>query len=385
MAHAHPLLFTVGPCVLLISLGQALSQPPTNLQPVDRGLATTQAGDAALWYDIRELGVEGRGWSDTATPYDRLPARAKGVVRDGVWGLSRDSAGLYVRFVTDATAISARWTLRSDSLAMTHMPATGVSGLDLYARQDGRWHWVGVGRPEKAPTNQEGLVGGLPKGPREFALYLPLYNGVESVQIGLPPEAALWRAPPWPIERAKPIVFYGTSITQGGCAARPGMAYPAIIGRHLDWPTINLGFSGNGQMEVEVAGFMAEIDAAAFVIDCLPNIGPEQVTERTAPVVTKLRAAHPDTPIVLVENIAYQAGAVIPGVRQGYGAKNGALRAEYGKLIATGVKGLYYVEGEQLLGDDGEATVDGTHPTDVGFLRIAAALEPVLRRALPSQ
>jgi len=385
MDHPRLMLLIVGTCVLPVSLGQALSQPPANLQPIDHSLATTQAGDATLWYDIRELGVEGRGWSDTASFYERLPGRAKGVVRDGVWWLSQNSAGMYVRFVTDATAVSARWTLRSTSLAMTHMPATGVSGLDLYARQDGKWHWVGVGRPEKSATNQEGLVGGLPKGPREFILYLPLYNGVESVQIGLPPEATLWRAPPWPVERAKPIVFYGTSITQGGCAARTGMAYPAIIGRHLDWPTINLGFSGNGQMEVEVARFMAEIDAAAFVLDCLPNISPEQVTERTAPVVAKLRAARPDTPIVLVESIAYQAGAVIPGVRQSYVAKNAALRAEYAKLVANGVEGLYCVEGEQLLGADGEATVDGTHPTDVGFLRIAAALEPVLRKALNAE
>jgi lysophospholipase L1-like esterase len=358
------------------------AQPPADLQPVDKGLATSHEGDKTLWFDIRELGVEGRGFSDTESFYDRLPARAKGVVRDGVWGLAHNSAGMSVRFVTDAASVAAEWTLRSGSLAMNHMPATGVSGLDLYARQDGTWHWVGVGRPEKAPTNQATLASGFTREPREFILYLPLYNGVESVRIGLPPEANLWRAQPHEGPRAKPVVFYGTSVTQGGCAARPGMAYPAIIGRHLDWPTINLGFSGNGQMEAEVAALMAEIDAAAYVLDCLPNISPQLVTERTAPVVKMLRDAHPGTPILLVENISYQAGAVLPGTRQAYESKNAALKVEYDRLTAAGATGLYYVPGGALLGDDGEATVDGTHPTDVGFLRIAAALEPVLRTAL---
>jgi lysophospholipase L1-like esterase len=284
-----------------------------------------------------------------------------------------------VRFVTDAATVCARWTLRFEPLAMDHMPATGVSGLDLYALADGRWHWVGVGRPIQFPTNEATLVADLPPGARELLLYLPLYNGVESVEIGLPPEATLHPAPPRPAGRARPIVFWGTSITQGGCAARPGMAYPALLGRRLDRPTINLGFSGNGQMEPEMATLIAELDAGAYVIDCLPNLDAGAVTGRTAPVVTTLRAAHPETPIVLVENIAYQAASVVPSMREAYRTKNAALRAQHERLMASGVKGLHYVPGETLLGEDGEATVDGAHPTDVGFLRIAQALEPALR------
>jgi lysophospholipase L1-like esterase len=289
---------------------------------------------------------------------------------------------MYVRFITDAGTISARWTLRFESLAMNHMPATGVSGLDLYGKENGQWHWVGVGRPEHSPTNQQALVGGLAPGTREYLLYLPLYNGVRSVQIGIAPSAKLFKAPPWPPEKAKPIFFYGTSITQGGCAARPGMAYPAIIGRRLDWPTINLGFSGNGQMEPEVGRFISELDSSVFVLDCLPNLSPALVTERTEPMVEALRKARPDTPIVLVENIAYQNGVLVPGNRQGYLTKNEALRAAYERLLAKGITNLYYVPGEKLLGEDGEATVDGTHPTDVGFLRIAEALTPALRGIL---
>jgi lysophospholipase L1-like esterase len=358
-----------------------------DLVAVDPQMATTQPGDNLLWYDIQELGVEGRGWSDTKEFYDRLPARAEGRVRPPVWDLSKHSAGLSVRFVTDAPTLAARWTLRFESLAMNHMPATGVSGLDLYGRElfpgpAGRWHWVGVGRPEKFPTNQQTLVSGLAPGTREYRLYLPLYNGVRAVQIGIPPGAKLFKAPPYPPGRARPILFYGTSITQGGCASRPGMAYPAILGRWLDRPTLNLGFSGNGQMEPEVVQLLAELDPCVYVIDCLPNLSPSLVTERTEPLVETLRRAHPETPIVLVENIVYQNAALVPGNRQGYRAKNEALRAAYGRLVAGGVQHLYCVPGDTLLGEDGEATVDGSHPTDVGFLRLAQALEPVLRAIL---
>jgi hypothetical protein len=343
--------------------------------------ALAQEAKEKVWTDVRTLTVEGQGWADTAAPFERFPARARGVVPDPVWGLSTNSAGIAVRFVTDATAISARWTLRSSGLAMNHMPATGMSGLDLYVRMPvdqqkppGQiWHWVAVGRPE-AQTNEVALIGGIPPGEHEFALYLPLYNGATSVELSVPEGAKLQKAP----ERGTPVVFYGTSLTQGGCASRPGMAYPAIIGRMLDRPTVNLGFSGNGQMHPPVVDLLAELDPAAYVIDCCPNMGPDLITERTAPLVHRLREAHPDTAIVLVENIEYQAAAFLPGTRNGYRAKNAAFRAQYEALVAEGVTGLTYVEGDPLFGDDGEATVDGTHATDLGFLRMAQALAPVL-------
>ncbi|MBM3500466.1 MAG: hypothetical protein FJX74_17550, partial [Armatimonadetes bacterium] len=142
------------------------------------------------WTDVRTLTVEGQGWTGTEAPFDRFPAKAKGVVPDAVWSLSRSSAGIAVRFLTDANSIAARWTLTSSGLAMTHMPATGMSGLDLYVRMPpdqqkppGQvWHWVGVGRPEKQ-SNEAVLVGGIPPGEHEFILYLPLYNGAASVEL----------------------------------------------------------------------------------------------------------------------------------------------------------------------------------------------------------
>src|SRR5262249_5941177 len=154
----------------------------------------------------------------------------------------------------------------------------------------------------KEQTTRVALAGGVPAGRREYLLYLPLYNGVSSVEIGLPKGAKLEKADPYGPGDRKPIVFYGTSITQGGCASRPGMVHTAILQRRLAFPVINLGFSGNGRMEPEIATLFAELDPAVYVLDCLPNMSAAEVTERIDPFVTVLRKAHPDTPILLVED-----------------------------------------------------------------------------------
>ena len=341
---------------------------------------------AIRWVDARKLCLEGRGWKDTAAPYDRFPYRAKSVVPDRVWDMSRNSAGMAVRFVAEASEIHCRWRLTSNNLAKIYMPATGVSGVDLYVRlsrgeKKQRWHWTGVGHPN-AQINETKIAGSIPKGRHEFLLYLPLYNGVKSVEIGVPRKAKIVPAPARPSGKAKPVLFYGTSITQGGCACRPGMAYPAMIGRILDRPTINFGFSGSGCMDPPVVDLLCELDPAVYVIDCCPNLSPESVTERTEPLVRKIRQAHPRTAIVLVGNIEYQASAFLPELRRHYTGNNSALCAAYKRLLAAGIKGLHYVPGGALFGKDGEATVDGTHATDLGFKRIAECLVPVIQKVV---
>ena len=338
---------------------------------------------AAVWHPLAALPLEGKGWSDADTKhrYDRLPARAEGVVRAPVWSLSHDSAGMRYRFVTDATFIRARWKLRKGArLAMSHMPATGVSGVDLYLRDAGGWHFLAVGRPDAA-SNERTLVSGLTQAPREYLLYLPLYNGVDSVEIGVP-QGARFEAAPARYAGRKPVVFYGTSILQGGCASRPGMAYPSIIGRALEWPTVNLGFSGNGKTEPEMAQLVAELDAAAFVLDSLPNLDVAQVKERVEPFVQTLRTRHSNTPIVFVENVNYTDTGFLEPRRTKVAEANSFLRQLYAKRKAAGDRHVYYVHASHLLGGDGEDTVDGTHPTDLGFVRMAEGIAPVVRTAL---
>jgi hypothetical protein len=361
---------------VVLALGCLLVAGRGACQTLDPAKARRDESSQTLWYDVRDLGVEGQGWSDTKAPYDRLPAKAEGVVRAAVWGLSRHSAGLCVRFVTDAATLQARWTLTSDRLAMPHMAATGVSGLDLYVKVDGRWRWLAVGQPRQAPTNTAQLTANLPPGHREYTLYLPLYNGVSSVELGVPAGSKLSVAPPR--ANAKPVVFYGTSITQGGCASRTGMVHTAILGRWLDSPVINLGFSGNGKMEPELASLMAQLDPAVYVLDCLPNMSPAEVSERVPPFVQTLRKARPQTPIVLVEDRDYSDAFLVASRRERNEGNHAALRAAYQKLLSAGVENLHYVPGDNLTGGDGEGTVDGSHPTDLGFLRQAEVLHKTL-------
>lgn len=336
--------------------------------------------DGVAWYDVSTWGVEGKGWTETKRYYDRLPAKAEGVVRGPVWSLSRHSAGMSARFETDATTIRVRYTLYSKGLAMPHMPATGVSGVDLYAQAgDGQWRWLGITRPT-SQTMKATLASGIQPGQRRYMIYLPLYNGVESVEIGVDPKATFIPIAP---RKEKPIVMYGTSILHGGCASRPGMAWPSIVGRWLDRPVINLGFSGNGRMDAEVAELMAELDAAVYVIDCLPNMQGPEVAARTEPLVRALRKAHPDAPIVLVEDRTYSNTWLLPTKQKRHAQSRAALKAAYDRLVASGVKNLVYVPGDTLLGSDHEATVDSSHPTDLGMMRYAEALTAVLRKLLP--
>jgi hypothetical protein len=333
------------------------------------------------WYDVTKIGLEGRAWGDLERLrwFDRLPAIAEGKVTPAVWGLSRDSAGMMVRFKTDATVIWAHYILRSDHLAGANMTAIGASGLDLYTRDDkGTWRWVGVTKPDKKEVRQM-IINDLNPGQHEFALYLPLYNGIESLEIGVGAGAKFEGLKP---RDAKPIVFYGTSITHGASASRPGMVHTAILGRHLDRPVINLGFSGNGRMDAAVGELLAKVDAAVYVIDCLPNMGPADVRQKCVPLVKQLHTAHPETPIILVEDRRNTNSWIRGGKDKFHTENHAALRESFEALQKEGIAKLYYIPGDNLFGDDAEGSTDGSHPNDLGFVRQAAIFEPILRQAL---
>lgn len=341
-------------------------------------LAVGPQGKGVAWHNVEEWGVEGKGWNAEQTEkyFDRLPERAKGEVRGPVWSLSRHSAGMLARFRTNANEIWVDYKLTSSKLALPHMPATGVSGVDLYAAdQTGQSRWVAVSRPTSQNVKTR-LVGNLLPGEREYTLYLPLYNGTEFLNIGVPSGATFEPIAP---RTAKPIVFYGTSITHGACASRPGMPHPAILGRRLDRPVINLGFSGNGKMEEEVGKFLAELDPVVYVIDCLPNMVGREVVARAEPLVRQLRKARPETPILLVEDRTYANAGFVSGSQKRHADSRGALRAAYERLVAEGFEKIGYVKGESLLGKDRDDTTDGSHPSDLGFYRHANAMEGALR------
>ncbi|MBM3496221.1 MAG: lysophospholipase, partial [Armatimonadetes bacterium] len=337
-------------------------------------LLGTGARADVVWRDAALLTIEGRGWADTEGRYDRLPARAKGKVPESVWGLSKDSAGLAVRFQTDASEVHVRWSLNSESLAMPHMPATGVSGVDLYELGDKRWVFVANGRPGKREGNATrfGLSG---HGTHDLRLYLPLYNGISKLEIGVP-EGSDLRAGPVGDPRDR-IVYYGTSIAQGGCASRPGTAHVAILGRMLGREMVNLGFSGSGRMEPEVASLIAELPCAMFVVDCLWNMDEDRIVTRVIELAAAIRKAHPEAPIVFVGQSHINPSAHPTGPTR-------LQEQAVAELRRKGFSGLHLVPGARLVGGDGEGTVDGVHPNDLGMMRQAEALEPALKRALRS-
>lgn len=364
-------------------IAPAFAQDPATPAAAKAAPATKAppAEPALQWHDVTAWGVEGRAFGDLERLawFDRFPREAEGKVTHAVWGLSRNSAGMMVRFKTDASTLWASYTLRSERLASPNMTAIGASGIDLYARDDsGKWRWVGVTRPDKKIMRQA-IIAGLTPGLREYAAYLPLFNSVENLSIGVPPEAKFEPLAP---RAAKPIVFYGTSITHGASASRPGMVHTAILGRRFDRPVINLGFSGNGRMDAAVGELLVKIDAAVYVIDCLPNMNATLVRERCVPLIRQLRAARPAIPIVLVEDRRNANSWILPARNKTHTDNHAALRESFAQLQQEGVTRLYYLPGDDLIGPDAEGTTDGSHPNDLGFVRQADQFEPVLRKAL---
>lgn len=328
------------------------------------------------WLDIQSLAIEGRGWADTDQPFDRLPARARHIVNADVWNFSHDTAGMLVHFSSDTPELRIRGTLRKPKLEMAHMPSSGVSGLDLYTRADGGWQWFTSFRPEGSTEISGVIFQDIPAQRREFLLYLPLYNGIRALEIGVSGSASCEAV----VRSERPVVFYGTSIVQGACASRPGMAYTSILRRRLDWPMVNLGFSGSGKAEPEVAALVAELEARLFMIDCLPNLQADQVG-RVEQFVGILRRRHATTPIVLVESVQYPNGVAVPARKERHERSNQALREIHARLARTD-RNLHLIPSADLIGTDGEGTVDGVHPTDLGMRRMADRVEPVLRRLL---
>ena len=366
-------LWMVG--ILLTSSAWGQSPPPT-----------------FIWWNPAEATfpvLEGKAWpQETKDFYDRLPARAENKVRKAVWNLSRESSGLMLRFRANADQIKIRYVV-GGTQAMPHMPATGVSGLDLYAiSSDGDWRWCAT-RPVFGDTIEYFYKNIQPndnyhKLGREYRLYLPLYNSVKWLEIGVPDSTVF---SPLPVRPDLPIVVYGTSIAQGACASRPGTAWPTILARKMDRPLINLGFSGNGRLEPEVLDLVDDIESKIFILDCLPNLVNREdfpldtIESRILQSVRILRQKHPTTPILLAEHAGYTDAAINPTSRKRFSEPNEVMRRAFAQLESEGIKGIYLAPKEDF-NQDIETMVDGTHPNDLGMMRYAEGYERHLRRIL---
>ncbi|WP_057939262.1 SGNH/GDSL hydrolase family protein [Algoriphagus resistens] len=342
-------------------------------------------GQEIRWYkESPEMmqALEGRGWDDIG--FNRLPPAAEAVVRTPVWNLSRRTAGLMLRFASDSPEVHVSYS-PTGNLEMPHMPATGVSGVDLYTRDSvGNWLWIRGSYKFGEKVSYKFQLDNTSAEQKEFYLFLPLYNGVDSLEIGVPENKSFAFTAKRP---EKPILVYGTSIAQGACASRAGMAWTNILAREMNMPMINLGFSGNGRMEPEMIDLISQIDPAVFVLDCLPNLGPgagfsaDQIKDKLIFAVKTIRNKYPDTPILLTEHAGYSDGLVYEPRAEIYQDLNAWLQESFAKLKEDGVNGVYTLTKDEIgLGTDD--FVDGTHPSDLGMEKYADAYANKLKEVL---
>jgi lysophospholipase L1-like esterase len=361
----------------LIPVASCVSAQSSDIAKYDPNMAIQNAvvTNGVKWIDGRYLPIEGRAFADVEHFYDRLPKNVTTNVNAGVRAMKHDTAGMQARFSTTSKRLQIKWVPYDGKLAMDHMPATGVSGVDVYVRKPGKkWRYAKTGRISKATGSA--VTVDLWGDSNEVIINFPLYNGLKSLKVGIDGKATITPLPPRASGIDKPVVFYGTSITHGGCASRPGLAFVSILGRNLDVPVVNLGFSGSGRMEYEMSEHVSAIDASCYVLDCLWNMRmkDKQGLPEYEPFIRNLRAKRPGVPIIMAGYCDVFCRPVNP--------KENFTRKLYDKLIAEGWKDLYFLPGAGMLGDDREGTVDGVHPNDIGMVRMAEAYGKSVKEAL---
>lgn len=351
------------------------------LVPVLFVLSTFSLHAQTRYVDASAFPLLGKSTTHTLSRYDRLIDSLQGKIREPLWILGRNTAGLAIRFRSNSSKICLRWVVRFNN-HMNHMTDTGIKGLDLYMLlPDGTWRFARSARPD-GKYNETTVIENMTPQDREYLLYLPLYDGIDSLQIGVDTQAKLQLPLLETPVRTKPLVFYGTSILQGGCASRPGMAHTNILERRLNRECINLGFSGNGLLDMEIARMMTEVDASVFILDFVPNASVEQMKESLVPFYRILRNKHPKTPILFVEDPHYPHALFDQKIAREVADKNAMLNAIFNQLKAQGEKNIYLLHSVNMIGNDGEATVDGIHFTDLGMMRYADFLEKELKKLI---
>ncbi|NLO72779.1 MAG: hypothetical protein GX100_01545 [candidate division WS1 bacterium] len=336
------------------------------------------------WYAPTDspFDLQGFAWFERDRVYNRLPRNFPKPFRPELENLALNTAGGQIRFRTDSAQVAVRVTLIAPP-AMGHMPATGQAGFDCYVGELGRQRYAGVTRFDVQLSSYESVLMQAPdRDMRSLTLNFPLYQGVQEVLVGLEPDAQL--LPPLPYPDPRPVIVYGTSITQGGCASRPGMAYTNLLSRWLQRPFINLGFSGNGRGDAEIAEALAEIpNPAAYVLDYQANAGLEGLQATLDPFLDILRSAHASVPVLVVSRIRYAAEMLDPAVEQARQQASDFQAEVVARRVQAGDSALHFLDGTELLGPDfDECTVDGVHPTDLGFMRMATGLRPALETVL---
>ncbi len=327
--------------------------------------------------------ISGFSWFHKDKVYRRLPCSKELNISMEVDMLANCTSGGQIRFRTQSKKILLKVKL-SGIANMVHMPATGQCGFDIYVEKDDKLYYYNTTKYDHTKDEYESVLFEAKENRwRNILINLPLYQGVEEILIGIESSAEVDR--PLEFSSNKRLIFYGTSITQGGCASRPGMSYTNILSRKLNMEVINLGFSGNGKGEPEMSEIISGIEnPALLVLDYEPNCVSTQSLKETLPNFIKIyRKKHPDIPILVISRPLYALDRFDEELNKERIERFTIQRETVEYFNQQGYNNIYFYSGENLLGEDyEECTVDGIHPTDLGFIKIANALEPIIKKII---
>lgn len=350
----------------------------------------TSANAQMVWYNPENCEfnpIEGQYWQneERSNFYTRFPDRVEPLVREKVWNLSTNSAGMVINFVSSSSQIVVRYKTTSQEYCMPHFPMTGVSGVDMYANTSkGEALWMAARysfASDHVVYNYDGIKYRDGETEYTYNLYLPPYNGIEHLEIGVKEGSSFAFVPQ---RTESPIVAYGTSITQGACASRPAMIWTSQLRRSLGKPLYNFGFSGNAYLESEIIDLIADIPACVYILDCMPNLHTtptEQLTELIVKQVKRLRERRPNTPILLADHLGYPHGEVIDIYAQ---YEKNAVTAQtnaFKQLKKEGMKHIYHLSNKDI-NMPSDATVEAIHPSDWGMKVYADAYTKILKKIL---
>lgn len=328
--------------------------------------------EGLTFFDIEEEPFRIYGLIREDGHFCRLPEAVAKATNDGVARLCRHNAGGRVRFVTDSPYIAISAEMNGVG-KMPHFALTGSIGFDLYAesRYDGTFT-----PPFGVDAHYENIIDVKQSGEHVYTINFPLYSGVKKLYVGLKAGCVLKAAPDYTVE--KPVVYYGSSITQGGCASRPGNAYQAIITSQLDCNHINLGFSGSARGEDAIADYIAGLEMSAFVYDYdhnAPSI--EHLANTHERMFLRIREKNPELPVMMLSRPKYHLSS---GERD----RMAIIRRTWENAVARGDKNVYFIPGPELILDlvRETATVDNCHPNDSGFVSMAYVVGNKLREIL---
>ncbi len=338
-------------------------------------LVEANIAEDVVWHDVLDsakFSMHGIFFEEESGEILRLPSAVAAATSAGVKRLARHTSGGRLCFVTDSPYIAIHCKINGH--VMSNMSWSGSGSFDLY--MNGAFRGLFRSIPTGEQTTLLYQIGGAKDGECQMELDFPLYAGVQDMYIGLKPGCVLRAAHPY--KDTLPIVYYGSSITQGGCATRPGMSYQAYLCRDTLVDYVNLGFSGCGKGEPAIREYIAGLDCSILVLDWdhnLPN--PVELAKVHAPMYHAFRATHPTTPIIFISRPDFQPTLNILGMRQ-------VIVDTYEAALAAGDENVYFIDGEIIFGEEhrGECTVDGCHPNDLGFYRFYQTLKPMIEKLL---